>query len=153
MKTWHKDHAAELDAYREAMSKVQYVEKKVWIPPQPERPAQPAVQGHLREGGGGGGHPAIPAQPAQPGRWETIREPDRPLPQAPSPPPRPGEGLGSFKDFIDHFELLNKELYSKKGKAPPVVHCIGYRIDPAGGEFLRDLAKQYKGKYRRVGSI
>ena len=75
----------------------------------------------------------------------------------PRPPPAPGIPdawkFWTFNDFVEHFTILHKELYEKKGKRTPVVHAIGYAIDEAGGKFLKDFVKQYDGKYRRVGKV
>jgi len=65
----------------------------------------------------------------------------------------PEPGWWSFTDFVQHLETLHKELYLDKGKKPPVVHCIGYQIDDKGHAFLRQLAKRYRGKYRRVRKL
>lgn len=157
MAAWREANAGALQAYQEAMAQMTYHEEKVWVPP---RPAQAAVAPQLKEGGGGGGRPASPAQP---GYWTTRRVPDRPPPEPPTPPggpnlPQPpGRPSNlqwwSYGDFVEHFKILHEALYVKKGKRLPVVHCIGYKIDKEGGIFLRDFAKEYKGSYKRVGSV
>ena len=64
-----------------------------------------------------------------------------------------GPMVWSFQDFVDHFTMLHKEYYEKKGKKKPNVHAIGYAIDEAGGKFLKAFVKKYDGKYRRVGRV
>jgi hypothetical protein len=114
-------------------------EEKVWVEPKPFKEGQPASPGHwvtrrVRDGRRGGGNR----------RASDVQ----PMPQMPD-----SMRYWTLQDFIKHFGLLNDELYAKKGKKPPVVHCIGYAIDKEGGDFLRDLAKHYGGNYRRVASL
>ena len=87
--------------------------------------------------------------PAQPGRWEVARSGRPPRPQPPILEP----GWWTLADFIQHLKMLHESLYVKKGKKLPVIHAIGYAIDPDGGAFLQALTAQYKGRYRRVAKI
>lgn len=62
-------------------------------------------------------------------------------------------GNWTLNDFMQHFSILQKELYTSKGKKPPVVHAIGYAIDAEGNSFLKQFAELYHGRYRRVAKI
>lgn len=79
-------------------------------------------------GGGGGSRPPVPPRPVMPDdfQWWTLA------------------------DFIQHFSILQEELYARQGIPPPVVHCIGYRVDDEGREFLNGFTRHYKGQYRTV---
>jgi hypothetical protein len=68
-------------------------------------------------------------------------------------PEQPETEYWTLADFLEHLNRLNENVYAKKGKKSPVIHCIGYQIDKQGGDFLRRLAHTYKGKYRRVASL
>ena len=149
MEQWRRENEAALASAAAAgaapttgsSSNLEYREERVWIPPRP-----------FREG-----------QPAQPGRWVTRRVPvggrsggahhggGAPRPQPPTMPK--SMQWWTLADFIEHFNILQKELYEGKGRKPPVVHAIGYGIDKDGDEFLRAFTKQYNGKYRRVGKM
>jgi hypothetical protein len=79
-------------------------------------------------GGGGGSRAAGKPRPVMPAdfQWWTLA------------------------DFIEHFKILQTELYTRQGLRPPVVHCIGYRVDDEGRDFLKGFTRQYKGEYRTV---
>jgi hypothetical protein len=140
---WMQAHAAEVQAYDTEAAAATYTEERVWIPPTPARP--PKTTG-LKEG-----QQPDPGAPAQPGRWDVRRVggPHRPRP---TPPPI-DPGWWTFTDFVQHLKMLHEELYVKKGKKLPVIHAIGYGIDKEGGDFLKALTDQYKGRYRRVARI
>ncbi|MDZ4200124.1 MAG: hypothetical protein U1E27_12665 [Kiritimatiellia bacterium] len=75
-------------------------------------------------------------------------------PSAPPPPTLPEHfRWWTLADFVEHFQILNRELYEKIGKRPPTIHCIGYRVDRDGRDFLRALAEQYNGQYRSVSRM
>ena len=65
----------------------------------------------------------------------------------------PDAGWWTLADFCNHFSILHETYYVKKGKKLPIVHCIGYQINEEGGAFLKGLARQYKGQYRRVSRV
>ncbi|OPZ24401.1 MAG: hypothetical protein BWZ02_02848 [Lentisphaerae bacterium ADurb.BinA184] len=138
---WAQANQGAVQAWDHAAAAAQWVEEKVLVPAQPGTPP-----GQLKEG--------QTPRPAVAEHWETRRVmvggPGHPRP---SPPPMPQVGYWTLTDFVQHLEALYKEFYEKKGKKPPVVHCIGYQIDNEGGTFLRKLASYYKGRYRRVARI
>jgi hypothetical protein len=123
---WQKRNA-------KAIANAKTVEKKVWVA---------GHDGKLREGG--------PKGPKREGRFE-VRKVREGMPKGrPKPPKRE---YWTLPDFLQHLEALHKELYAKKGRKLPVVHCIGYQIDSDGGRFLRKVAHTYKGNYRKVNRI
>jgi len=117
--------------------------ERIWIPPTPARPPsqKPPKEGQSPDMGA----------PAREGRWEIRRVHTRP--PRPAPPAMPDPGWWTLADFVAHFKLLHDTFYVKKGKKLPVVHCIGYQINEEGGAFLKGLARQYKGQYRRVSRV
>ncbi|MBU4198677.1 MAG: protein kinase [Verrucomicrobia bacterium] len=136
---WERENAAALKV--RARSRADHAgdavrEVRVWVP------GTPATR--RREG--------VPAREATEGHWEMRREwHDEP---ALTPRPVPDDKLlwWSLGDFITHFTTLYTALYVKKGgKKAPVVHCVGYAIDKPGADFLKGLAKYFKGNYRLVG--
>ncbi len=136
LQQWQEQNKAAIEAYNQAAATAEYEERKVWVPP--------SGGGGVKEGAGG---PTA-------GHWATQRVPKTPLPPRPQPPQMPDDmQWWSLKDFIAHFGKLHELNYVKKGKKIPIVHAIGYAIDNAGGDFLKDFTKQYKGSYRRVGKI
>ncbi len=118
-------------------------DERVWIPPTPARPPSksPPKEGQAPDMG----------SPAREGHWEIRKVSNHP--PRPQPPAMPDAGWWTLPDFIEHFKLLHETYYVKKGKKPPVVHCIGYQINEEGGAFLKGFAKQYKGQYRRVSRV
>jgi hypothetical protein len=140
LEQWKRESAAAMESYNaavqqynKAMADAQYDEEKVWVPPRPRKEGQRAVEGH----------------------YELRRVPRAGVhrPVAPKPPQMPDDmKWWTLEDFLKHFGILQAEYYGKKGRKPPVVHCIGYGIDKQGGDFLRDFSQAYKGQYRRVGS-
>lgn len=148
---WMEKNQAQIQAWQKAEAQATVRTEKVWVPAKPARPAVPAPKGPPKEGQKQ--RRGKPARPAVPGHWttRTIRSggAGRPRPK----PPEFKNQYWTLSDFIKHLEALYKEYYEKKGKPKPVIHAIGYQIDKEGGEFLKNLAKQYKGKYRRVAKI
>ena len=150
VQAWSQQNQGALAAYdaRAMAAESQATSEKVWIPPQPARPARAPRKGALKEGQAPDmGSPAVPAQP---GRWE-IRHAARP--SRPAPPPMADPGVWTLSDFIQHFGILQQNFYTGKGKKPPVVHAIGYAIDKEGHAFLKQFAELYHGRYRRVSKI
>ena len=133
---WERENAVTLKARNKAIAIAEHdktVETKVWVPGTKREEGRPATEGHYEIRRGWDGHYNLPAL---------------------TPRPVPPEYMlwWSLTDCITHFTLLNRELYEKKGgKKAPVINCIGYCIDDAGGDFLKGLAKYFKGNYRRVG--
>ena len=149
---WEKRNAPKIKRWQERQGRTSSkpaVMKKVWIPPQKGRPPSnkppregeppdrgtPDIPGHwvMRSvnnhgGGGGGAMPTFPEKPPGPKYW-------------------------TLKEFLSHLKLLHECYYLKRGQKPPVIHCIGYKIDHEGNMFLKGIAKKYKGRYRRVQSI
>ncbi len=113
--------------------------ERVWIPPQPARPAV------IRERGG------RQAQPAREGRWETrqVREGGR---SAPPRPQLPTE-TWSLEDYIKHIDKLHEEFLAPAGRPKPTIHVIGFRSAREDSNFLRQLARHYGGQFRRVTGI
>ena len=142
---WHNENAAAISAYDSAPT----TEEKVWVPPQPARPARPPSKRPPKEGQA----PDLgsPAQPARPGYWRVVHH--RTGGHRPQPPQIPDPGFWTLTDFIEHLKLLHETMYLEKGKKPPVVHCIGYQIDKDGHAFLSTLARTYHGHYRRVSAL
>lgn len=152
LQAWHQANAGRMQAWQqqqqEMAANAQYEERKVWIPPQP---AIPAPKGPPKEGQRQRG-----PRPAQPGRWVTkrVRIDKQPGGGAARPrPPSPPKRMWTYADFVRHLQVLYAKRYESKGKKQPVIHCIGYGIESAGGKFLQDLAREYKGKYRRVARM
>lgn len=108
--------------------------ERVWVPEIGHDSGRPiGGQWEWREvpaggGGGGGSRPPGPPRPVLPDdfQWWTLA------------------------DFIRHFSILQEELYTRRGIPPPVVHCIGYRVDDEGKAFLKGFTEYYKGQYRTV---
>ncbi len=122
--------------------------ERVWVPPQPARPAIPASKQPLKEG-----QPPprdIPAQPAREGHWEERMVGGT---KRPPPPPAPKAGHWTLADFTEHIDLIYEAVYKPQGRKKPSVHTIGYQIDKEGHAFLQSLARQYHGQYRRVQSL
>lgn len=139
---WEKKNEKKLEKYEENQGEAKSV--KVWIPP---RKARPPKKGPPKEG-----EPPDNGSPAVEGHWEIRTEHKGPKkPQFPVPPPKPS--FWTLSEFLKHLKLLHEHYYLKKGQKPPVIHCIGYKIDKEGNDFLKALSKEYKGKYRRVQSI
>ncbi|MDP6491517.1 MAG: hypothetical protein QGG69_07095, partial [Kiritimatiellia bacterium] len=105
----------------------------------------PPREGQGRGGGGGG-----PVRPPQ-GHWKIVR--DRNYTPRPSSPAGPKPGMWTLNDFIKHIALLHGKYYQPAGLPEPQIHGIGYAIDKDGHRFLQQLAKHYKGQYRRVTRI
>ena len=114
---------------------------KIWIPP------VAAKKGPPREGQTDTGD--------RPGYWQVVGHSGhwRGWYPRPVPPKKPDPGYWTLTDFLQHLEVLHEEIYLKKGKKPPVIHCIGYQIDKKGHAFLRGLARAYHGQYRRVSRL
>lgn len=130
----HQKKLAEWQQHNaEALANVRYEEKKVWVP---------GNDGKLREGG--------PKGPETKGHYEVRKVPVNPPRGRPKEPER---AFWTLPDFLNHLELLHEALYAKKGRKLPVIHCIGYQIDNEGGDFLKKVARTYKGNYRRVSQI
>jgi hypothetical protein len=154
-------NAGRIQAWEQAQAAAPVVTRKVWVPPQPARPAVPArppPKGPPKEGQKRQGTPGRPAQPARPGYWKVVTERRTPgglggRPKAPPAPRLPDPGYWTLNDFLRHLDMLYKGLYEKSGKKKPTIHVIGYQIDKAGGAFLRGLSEAYRGKYRRVARI
>ena len=122
--------------------------ERVWIPPQPARPAIPASKQKLKEG-----QPPprdIPAQPAREGHWEERMVGGSHPPKRPEPPKA---GYWTLADFTEHIDLIYDAVYKPQGRKKPNVHTIGYQIDKEGNAFLQALARQYHGQYRRVQTL
>lgn len=58
----------------------------------------------------------------------------------------------TLSDFQKHIAGLTEAYYTSKGRAPPVIHTIGYRICRDGNDFLRELSSANRGSHRRVGA-
>lgn len=142
---WQSEHPPETETGSNPPKVV-----KVWVPPQPARPARPPSKKPPKEG-----EPpdmGEPARPAVEGHWEerVVTDNRRPAPKPP-PPLKPQEW--TLNDFLKHLKLLYEAYYQPKGIKPPVIHCIGYQIDKDGDDFLRGITKEYKGIYRSVRSL
>jgi len=143
---WNRVNASAVESWSSAPAEVQ----RVWVPPQPARPAVPASKQRIKEG-----QPLprdIPAQPAREGYWRevTVRGGGR---SRPTPPPPPKAERWTLADFVEHITLIHEAVYKPQGRKLPQIHTIGYMIDKEGHEFLMRLARQYQGQYRRVQSL
>ncbi|MEI6563694.1 MAG: vWA domain-containing protein [bacterium] len=155
---WYQQNQGAIAAYEAQAAAFQaqaapVTSTRVWIPPTPAVPARAPSKAPPKEGQAPDrGSPAIPAQP---GHWEvrTSGGGGGGGPPRPAPPPMQDPGMWTFADFVRHFSTLQQTLYAGKGKKPPVVHCIGFAIDPEGNAFLKQLAELYHGRYRRVAKI
>ncbi|MDI6775081.1 MAG: VWA domain-containing protein [Verrucomicrobiota bacterium] len=157
MKQWQAENAGAVRAwdagFAAAEAGARVTSEKVWIPEQPAVPPRAPGKGALKEGApidrGDPGRPAIP------GHWEvrTSRTGGWNGPPRPEPPKMPDPGFWTLADFIEHLRLLHQAAYLKKGKKPPVIHCIGYQIDKEGHAFLSKLSATYHGKYRKVTTL
>jgi hypothetical protein len=163
---WAAQNAGAMEAWNRANTAYeagpsQTVTEKVWIPPTPAQPAvppRPPSKTPPKEGQPPDmGDPGRPAIPPQPGRWEVRTHVVRPGGGAPGPrpqaPPIPDPGWWTLADFVEHLRVLQKDVYDKQGRRPPVIHCIGYQIDDDGNAFLQGLSTQFKGQYRRVRKL
>jgi len=138
---WRKQQGAALRQYEREMEefrrrtaniKPEYRTQRVWVQPKKDGVA------------------------VGPGRWEERRvQVNRPTPPSrPSPPSAPpATSMWTLEDFKRHFNILYEELYKKRGKKAPILNCIGYKIDDAGSDFLRAMAKEFRGQYRREGKL
>lgn len=135
----HRAEVARWQQQQERAGPGEYVEERVWVP------AQEARAAIIRERG------AVAAREAREGRWE-VRRVRRGggggrAPQLPEP-------IWNFDTFVQHMELLYEQLYKPEGRPPPVLHIIGYRTDEREWvRFNRDLARRFRGNYRRVDAI
>jgi len=159
---WARENAGRVAAWNQANASYQAavaaaptVAERVWVPPTPAVPARPPSKRPPKEGQPPDrGHPG---HPARPGHWKIVHHRSggggrAPGPR-PKPPPIPDPGWWTLPDFISHLEILHKDMYLKKGKKPPTIHCIGYQIDDEGHAFLTALSKHYRGQYRRVRKL
>lgn len=142
---WDKDHAGKIAASDEGNAGGAGT-AKVWIPEVKARPPskQPPREGESPDLGSA----------AIPGHWEVRTDgghsgTPRPAPDFEQPKPR----YWTLNEFLTHLRILHKNYYLDNGLKPPVIHCIGYRVDPAGHAFLQALAKEYQGQYRRVKQL
>jgi hypothetical protein len=122
--------------------------ERVWVPPQPARPAIPASKQPLKEG-----QPPprdIPAQPAREGYWTERMVGGSSPPRRPDPPKG---GYWNLSDFVEHIDSIYESVYKPQGRKKPSVHTIGYQIDREGHAVLQALARQYHGQYRRVQAL
>jgi len=145
---WEKANQGKIQAWNDNSTPAAPAKMvKVWVPPKPARPPRkgPPKEGQAPDNG----------SPAVPGHWVwRSSSPHRSgpkRPQCPIKPPKPR--YWTLTEFLKHLRLLHEHYYLKKGMKPPIIHCIGYKIDKDGDRFLKALAKKYKGKYRRVQTI
>jgi len=143
---WQQQNAGAVAAYNTASraAAASATSSKVWIPP---RPARPPSKGPPREG-----HKPFPGSPATKGHWKIVRNSGGGG-HRPSPPKMPGAGNWSLSDFVQHITLIYKAVYVEKGLKEPRIHCIGYKIDNSGRDFLKKLAEHYKGQFRLVNRL
>jgi len=139
---WHEAHTTEIQDWNNAeaaWAADRGPGTKVWIPP------VPAQKGPPKEG--------RTARQARPGYWKVTWGHRRGRQPRPTAPKTPDPGYWTLTDFLQHLKILHEHFYLKKGKKPPVIHCIGYQIDKKGHAFLQKLARTYHGQYRRVKRI
>ncbi len=55
--------------------------------------------------------------------------------------------------ILKYLEDTIQKLYVDKKKKPPRIHVVGYEVDPATEQFLRALASQNKGQFRKIRSL
>ncbi len=121
--------------------------EKVW---REGRPAQSAV---IRERGG------RPARAATEGRWVTrtvrVGGGGGGGPSAPRLPPRPElpKTIWTLADYQRHIEMLHNEFLKPKGQRMPQIHIIGFRSGREDSDFLRNLARAYRGQFRHVSTV
>jgi hypothetical protein len=167
LKQWNMENAAKVAAWQQnfaaAQANVQTSSSKVWVPARPAVPARviparPPSKRPPKEGqpiDRGSPRRVIPAQPARPGYWKVVTHSSGGYsgPPRPKAPKMKDPGWWTLADFVRHLTILHEKHNKKKGRKPPQIHCIGYQIDKEGNAFLRGLARQYHGKYRRVKQI
>jgi hypothetical protein len=119
--------------------------EKVWIPDQPARPPKkgPPKEGEEPDNG----------SPAIPGHWEEHWTGHHKSKGPACPVPAPKAQYWNLTEFLQHLKLLHEYYYLAKGIKPPVIHCIGYKIDKDGSAFLKGVAKEYKGQYKKVNTL
>lgn len=142
---WEKENQQAIQQAQEANKDIGGRMEKVWIPEKPARPPRKARKE---------GEKDDPGSPAVPGHWEerwVTNRPARKVPSFPEKPPKPR--YWTLQEFLLHLKLLHEYYYLAKGIKPPVIHCIGYKIDNEGNSFLKGLAKAYKGEYKRVNTL
>lgn len=141
---WNKKNANKIAAWDDKFGNRPAQTKRVWVPPEKARPPskKPPKEGEAPDMGSAG----------HDGYWKIVTiKPKRERPKCPveAPKPRPW----TLSEFLQHLKLLHEHYYSKKGMRKPIIHCIGYQIDREGNSFLKALAKEYKGRYRKVKKI
>ena len=140
-KEWEKKNQKKIDKWNEK-NKGGGGLVKVWVPP---RKARKAKKGIPKEG-----EKPDNGSPAVEGHWVMKTTGTKKIS---CPIEAPKARYWTLAEFMKHLKLLHEHYYLKKGKKPPVIHCIGYKIDKEGNAFLKAVAKEYKGKYRRVKSL
>ncbi len=160
VKQWQLENAGAVAqweaAFAAAQANAKVITEKVWVPEQPAIPPRPPGKAPLREGAQP--DPGHPGRPAIPAHWEVRTRTIWPgggggPPPRPQPPRMPDPGWWTLADFLEHLRLLHEAIYAKKGKKPPIIHCIGYQIDKQGGAFMSKLSATYRGQYRRVTTL
>lgn len=131
---WRRDNAAAL-ARREASRTTE----QVWVEGTAARGAV------IRERGG------RQASGATEGRWETrtvttYRGNIPPQPQLPTK-------VWTLSDYKQHIEKLHEQFLAPQGRPMPTIHVIGFRSGREDSDFLRRLARAYRGQFRRLAHV
>ncbi len=141
-------HQAAMEAWQQRTASMQTQSspaetrtERVWIE------AQPAQEAVIRERGG------RQARAATEGRWveRTVRVGGG----GPRLPPRPSlpSGVWTLADYQRHIEALHEQFLKPRGRGLPVIHVIGFRSGREDSDFLRRLARAYRGQFRRVDRV
>ena len=54
------------------------------------------------------------------------------------------------EDILEHINKLGKELYEKNKRKPPRIHVVGYMTTPTDEQFLKTLARENQGRFKRI---
>lgn len=102
-----------------------------------------ATQDIIRERGG------VRAAEAGQGRWVTRYSGGSHPPPPQLPPPR----VWTLTDYRNHVHRLHEEFLAPIGRPVPTIHVIGFRSGRSNTDFLRRLAREFKGEFRRVTRV
>jgi hypothetical protein len=92
------------------------------------------------------------ADRAKHGLAPKITEAGRGGPGGGGPSP-PGAGSWTTAEILDHLKKLQKDVYESQKRKPPRIHCVGYQTDTGAEQFLKELAYNNHGRFRRVKAL
>lgn len=68
-------------------------------------------------------------------------------------PGPPGMGSWTTAEILDHLKKLQKDVYESQKRKPPRIHCVGYQTDAGPEQFLKELAYDNHGRFRRMKAL